>query len=61
MKLRVVVSLVAFLTLFNIAARAQEVPKLDVFAGYSYVRENPGSAGVSSFSLNGGSASAAST
>ena len=30
-----------------------------VFAGYSYFRNNPSTAGVSSFSLNGGSASVA--
>jgi len=59
MKLRVVVSLLAFLSFSAAAAYAQETPKLDVFAGYSYVRENPNTAGVSSFSLNGGSASAA--
>ena len=30
---------------------------MDIFAGYSYVRENPSTSGVNSFSLNGGSAS----
>ena len=59
MKLRVVVSLLAFLSFSAAVAYAQETPKLDVFAGYSYVRENPNTSGVSSFSLNGGSASAA--
>jgi outer membrane immunogenic protein len=58
MKLRAVVSLLAFLSLSGAAVYAQETPKLDIFAGYSYVRENPATAGVRSFSLNGGSASA---
>lgn len=56
MKLRMVVSLLTFLSLCGVAAHAQESPRFDVFAGYSYVRENP-SGPVSSFSLNGGSAS----
>ena len=58
MKLRVVVSLLAFLSFSAAAAYAQETPKLDIFAGYSYVRENPATSGARSFSLNGGSASA---
>jgi opacity protein-like surface antigen len=58
MKLKVVVSLLAFLTFSAAAAFAQETPKLDVFAGYSYVRENPATNGARSFSLNGGSAQA---
>lgn len=58
MKLRVVVSLLAFLSFSGAAAYAQETPKLDIFAGYSYVRENPATSGARSFSLNGGSASA---
>jgi len=41
------------------ALRAQDAPKLDVFAGYSYFRDNPSTSGVDSFSLNGGSASIA--
>ncbi len=59
MKLKLVVSLLAFLTFFGVAAHAQETPKVDIFAGYSYVRENPSTSGVSGFSLNGGSASIA--
>ena len=59
MKLKVVVSLLAFLSFFGVAAQAQDVPKVDIFAGYSYVRANPSTSGVSSFSLNGGSASVA--
>jgi len=49
----------AVLSLFGATARAQETPKVDVFAGYSYFRNNPSTAGASSFSLNGGSASVA--
>jgi outer membrane immunogenic protein len=55
--MRIVVSLLAFLSLCGVAAQAQETPKVDVFAGYSYVRENPGPSSGDSFSLNGGSAS----
>jgi hypothetical protein len=60
MKLRVVVSLLGFASLFAVAAQAQEERKtIDVFAGYSYVRANPATPNASSFSLNGGSASVA--
>src|ERR1043166_3690918 len=57
MKLKVVVCLLAFASLFSVAASAQEVPKFDLFAGYSYVRANPGTSGVDGFNLHGGSAS----
>lgn len=59
MKLRVVVSLLGFASLFGVAAQAQEHKTIDVFAGYSYVRANPASPGGNGFNLNGGSASAA--
>src|SRR5271168_236233 len=59
MKLKVVVCLLAFLSFFGVAAKAQDIPKFDIFAGYSYVRENPSTPGVGSYSLNGGSASVA--
>jgi hypothetical protein len=55
MKLRVVVSLLAFLSFLGVAARAQDYSKLDIFGGYSYVRANPSdSSGLSSFNMNGG-------
>jgi hypothetical protein len=58
MRIRIVVSLLAFLTVCGGAAYAQETPnKIDIFAGYSYVRANPGPTSGDSFSLNGGSAS----
>ena len=57
MKLKVVVCLLAFLSFRAASAFAQDVPKFDVFAGYSYVRDNPSSSGVSGFNLHGGSAS----
>jgi outer membrane immunogenic protein len=57
MKLRMVVSVFAFICLCSGIAQAQETPKVDVFAGYSYVRDNPGPTSGDSFSLNGGSAS----
>jgi len=59
MKLRVVVSLLALFAFAGTSAYAQETPKVDIFAGYSYVRDNPSTAGFSSFSLNGGSGSIA--
>jgi opacity protein-like surface antigen len=57
MKLRVLVCLAALLSLSGAAAYAQDNPKVDVFAGYSYVRDNPGPNNGASFSLNGGSVS----
>src|SRR5260370_12816907 len=57
MKFKVLVCLLAFSSLFGAAAYAQDVPKFDLFAGYSYVRENPHTAGIDSFNLHGGSAS----
>jgi opacity protein-like surface antigen len=59
MKFRVVVSLLAFVSLFGVAGQAQERKTIDVFAGYSYVRANPATNGASGFNLNGGSASVA--
>ena len=59
MKLKLWVSLLAVVSLFGVTAHAQDTPKVDIFAGYSYVRENPSTSGASSFSLNGGSASIA--
>jgi opacity protein-like surface antigen len=59
MKTKVVVSLLAFASLFAVTAQAQESERdrVEVFAGYSYVRANPATAGTKGFSLNGGSAS----
>ena len=59
MKLRVVVSLLGVLALFGGVARAQERQTVEVFAGYSYLRANPATSGVDSFSVNGGSGSVA--
>ena len=60
MKSKLWVSLVAVFLFSAVSAYAQEsAPKLDVFAGYSYVQANPGVTGVDSFHLHGGSASAA--
>ena len=60
MKLKLVVSLLACVSFFGVAARAQETaPKIDIFAGYSYLQANPGVKGVDSFHLHGGSASVA--
>jgi hypothetical protein len=59
MKLRISVSLLAVATIFGLSTSAQEVPKIDAFVGYSYLRANPATSGVGGFNLNGGSASAA--
>lgn len=61
MKSKLVVSLLGVLFLLSgAAARAQEAaPKVDIFAGYSYLQANPGVSGVDSFHLHGGSASIA--
>jgi hypothetical protein len=59
MKLRIVVSLLAFATVFGLSARAQELPKIDASVNYSYFRAMPATSGSNSFSLNGGSATAA--
>jgi opacity protein-like surface antigen len=60
MKSKLVVCLLAFLSLLAVTAGAQEsAPKVDIFAGYSYLQANPGVAGVDSFHLHGGSASVA--
>ena len=59
MKLKVVVCLLAFLSFSAASAFAQDFSKIDIFAGYSYVRDNPSTSGVSGFNLHGGSASVA--
>jgi opacity protein-like surface antigen len=57
MKWKLLVSLLAVVSFFGATAEAQDTPKVDIFAGYSYVRVNPSTAGARSFSLNGGNAS----
>ena len=61
MKMKLVVSALGLLALFAGSARAQEdsSKSVDVFAGYSYLRFDPNTAGVNSFSTNGGSANVA--
>jgi opacity protein-like surface antigen len=56
---KLVVSLLAVVSFSGAIARAQDTPKVDIFAGYSYVRENPSTSGANSFGLHGGSASIA--
>jgi len=57
MKITVVVCLLAVAAFCVPAVRAQDTPKVDIFAGYSYVRDNPATTGVDGFDLQGGSAS----
>jgi len=59
MKWKLLVSLLVFAAFFTTSAKAQDDSKIDIFAGYSYLRTNPSAAGASGFSLNGGSASIA--
>jgi hypothetical protein len=59
MKLRMIVSLLCLVTIFGVSASAQELPKIDVSASYSYLRAYPGNSVISGFNLNGGSASVA--
>jgi hypothetical protein len=59
MKLKVVVCLLAFLFFSAASAFAQDFSKIDIFAGYSYVRENPATSSVNGSNLHGGSASVA--
>jgi hypothetical protein len=59
MKLRIVVSLLALATVFGVSASAQELPKIDVSASYSFFRAIPSSPILREYNLNGGSASAA--
>jgi outer membrane immunogenic protein len=60
MKVKLVVSALALLALFAGSSRAQEDrSKVDVFAGYSYLRFDPNVAGADSFNAHGGSASVA--
>ena len=57
--MRHLVCLLGVLFLFGAKAKAQETPKVDVFAGYSYVRANPATSGADGFNMHGGSASLA--
>jgi len=60
MKWKVVVCLIAVFSITAIASAQEEGgSKLDVFVGYSYLRDNPSTSGVNGFNLHGGSASAA--
>jgi opacity protein-like surface antigen len=60
MKWKLVVSLLALISIASMPLRAQEEQsKVDVFVGYSYMQVNPGVSGVDNFHLNGGSASVA--
>jgi hypothetical protein len=59
MKWKLLVSLFAFAAFFATSAKAQDDSKIDIFAGYSYLRANPSTSTLGSFGLNGGSASIA--
>ena len=59
MKWKLLVSFLACAAFFASNAKAQDDAKIDIFAGYSYLRENPSSNTIGSYGLNGGSASIA--
>lgn len=56
--MRKVVCLLGLVFLFSLSAAAQEVPKVDLFAGYSFVHTSPGIA-IPAFTANGGVGSVA--
>jgi len=58
MKWKLLVSLFVFAAFFGTSAKAQDDSKVDIFAGYSYLRVNPSTTTtIGSYGLNGGSAS----
>ena len=59
MKLKLLVSLIALATVFGLSASAQELPKIDASASYSFFRATPAGPVLSGYNLNGVSASAA--
>jgi opacity protein-like surface antigen len=59
MKWKLLVSLLACAAFFAANAKAQDAEKIDLYAGYSYLRANPSSNTLGSFGLNGGNASLA--
>ena len=59
MKWKLVVCLLACAAIFVPGAKAQDDSKIDVFAGYSYLRDYPSTGSFGSFGLNGGNASIA--
>src|SRR6202521_4425261 len=56
--MRKLLCLLGLVFLFSLSAAAQEIPRVDLFAGYSYVHTSPGIA-LSSFNANGGVGSVA--
>jgi Outer membrane protein beta-barrel domain len=56
MKKTAVVFLFGVLSFLATTASAQEYSRIDLFAGYSYVRANPGGRTLPSFNMNGGEA-----
>jgi len=46
MKLKLLLSLSAALSLFGATAHAQELPKIDASVSYSYLRANPATSGL---------------
>lgn len=57
--MRKTVCLLGLTLLLCLSVAAQDTPRAEAFAGYSYVRGNPATDGVPGFNLNGGSGSIA--
>jgi len=56
--MRKLLCILGLVFLVSLRAAAQDVPRVDLFAGYSYVHTSPGIA-LSSFNANGGVGSVA--
>jgi hypothetical protein len=59
MKWKLLVTFLACAAFFATSAKAQDQEKIDIYAGYSYLRANPSSNTLGGFGLNGGNASLA--
>jgi hypothetical protein len=59
MKWKLLVTFLACAAFFASNAKAQDEEKIDIYAGYSYLRANPSSNTIGGFGLNGGNASLA--
>src|SRR5689334_18094045 len=53
-KMRKIIAVIAAVPIFALVAAATDVPKMETFLGYNYVRFNPNSDVFPSFNANGG-------
>ena len=52
--MRKIIAVIAALPLFALVAAATDVPRMETFLGYNFVRFNPNSGFIPSFNANGG-------